>query len=197
MEAARALIRARPALGLVLAFGLGPACGGAGTSTTTSTNDKQSEASAAEPGPAHAPEVMTAIDQGHELFFGRAMCSTCHRVHDEGTMIVGPNLGVGDEMSAPFAVRVATRGVDIDPPIYVIDSILDPNAIVVPGYARSVMKSPDDIPVELADDELVALAAFVLSIGAGEPLTADALARAGAHIRVARASHLQRRAAKP
>jgi hypothetical protein len=190
MEAARALSCARQTFGWVwfLASLFGLACGGATTTTTTTTGDQQSEASPAAPGPAHAPEVMTAIELGHALFFGRAMCSTCHRVHDEGTMIVGPNLGVGDEMTEPFAVRVSARGVDIDPPVYAIESILDPNAIIVPGYARSVMKSPDDIPVELSDDELVALAAFVISIGAREPVTADMLARARAHIPAARAS---------
>jgi mono/diheme cytochrome c family protein len=142
--------------------------------------------------PTHPAEIQAAIEQGRELFFGRALCSTCHKVGDQGTMIVGPNLGVGDGMEQPFASRVGTRGENIDPPIYVIDSILDPNAITVPTYARSVMKSPDDIPIALTDDELVSLAAFILSVGAEQPLSQAELDRARARIPGARAARQER-----
>ncbi len=179
MAASRALI---VLAGLVLA-----GCGGKSEQAESSAAEADAQASAGEAaGPEHPPEVAAAIERGHELFFGKAVCSTCHKVGDEGAMIVGPNLGVGDDIDTPFALRVGSRGPNIDPPVYVIDSILNPNAIVVPGYARSVMKSPDDIPVELSDDELVSLAAFILSIGAVEPIEVAALERARAQIPVAR-----------
>ena len=177
MAAARSLIAI--ALAVLLS-----SCGSKATTDTEAADT--AEAKAASEGPKHEPKVAAAIEQGHDLFFGKAMCSTCHKVYTEGAMIVGPNLGVGEDIEEPFAVRVDSRGPDIDPPSYVIDSILDPNAIVVPSYARSVMKSPDDIPVALSDDELVALAAFILSVGASEAIDPAALDRARARIPVAR-----------
>ena len=186
MEAASA-VRCVAALLVVGSLG----CRG-DAATTEAASDGAEQAKAA--GPTHAPEVAAAIERGHGLFFGEALCSTCHRVYDEGMMIVGPDLGVGDEMSEPFAVRAGTRGEAIDPPRYAIESILDPNAVVVPGYARSVMKSPDDIPLALTDEQLADLAIFVTSIGAREAIDAGAIERARAHIPVVRAAREQRRA---
>jgi len=140
------------------------------------------------------PAVAAASERGHDLFFGKAMCSTCHSVDREGTMIVGPNLGVGEGTTEPVARRVTSRGVQLDPAIYIIQSILDPDAVVVPGYARGVMKSPDDIPVALSDDEFVDLAAFILTIRATEPLDPAQLELARTQIPLARAARALRRA---
>ena len=143
--------------------------------------------------PEHAPEVTAAALRGKDLFFGKAMCSTCHRVGDRGTMVVGPNLGIGEDMKAPVAVRASSRKPEAEPAAYVIESILDPDAVVADGYAPGVMKSPDDIPIALGNDDLVALAAFLITDGSDTPLGADALEVAREAIAPARASRDARR----
>lgn len=192
MAAARALSPGSLGALALAAISLAPGCRGADSGAEQGASEAV-KAGAEAAGPTHAPEVAAAIERGHALFFGEALCSTCHSVYDEGTMMVGPNLGVGGDMSEAFAARVGSRAEGVDPPRYAIESILDPNAVVVPGYARSVMKSPDDIPLALSDDDLVALAMFVISVGASEGIEASALAVAREHIAVARE---QRRSAK-
>lgn len=146
-------------------------------------------------GPKLDPAVERAIAAGDKLFFDRAACSACHKVGKRGGMIVGPNLGVGDGMEAPLAVRAKTRRPELAPIEYVVESMLDPDALVVPTYAPAVMKAIDDLPSALSDDEVVAVAAFVASQGAEAPLEPADLERARAQIPRARASREARRAA--
>ncbi len=130
-------------------------------------------------------EVEAVRERGKTLFFGRAGCTMCHRVGDEGQQIVGPNLGVGDDQTAPVGVRVRhddLRGIE-----YVVESIVDPDAFVVPGYVRGVMKRYEEPPIALSDDEIVALAAFLAAQGPGAPAIDDAaLGRARQRIAITR-----------
>lgn len=143
------------------------------------------------------PAVQQAISAGEALFFERAVCFTCHRVGERGTMVVGPNLGVGDDMKEPLADRARARRPELRPTEYVIESMLDPDRVVVPSYAPGVMKSMDDLPIELSNDDLVALAAFVSAHGASSPPTPDDLERAKAYIATAREARASRREAAP
>jgi mono/diheme cytochrome c family protein len=167
---------------LLVFFGLLGACGGAGPEASPKP----------EPRPAGDPAVVTAVDSGRELFFGKAACSACHKVGEEGKMIVGPNLGIGDGMTEPVGLRATRRRPDAPPIEYVIESILDPDAVVVESYARGVMKSPDDLPQEISDEELVHLAAFIVAQGKPEELDAADLGRAAAAIPRARQAKAQR-----
>jgi mono/diheme cytochrome c family protein len=97
-------------------------------------------------GPSHDVESQRA--RGRELFTGRGGCLECHMHGELGEKVRGPNLGEGERKAA-----------------YVATSIIDPDAYVVPSYARGVMKPPDRPPVSLTDDDIVALAVFV----SGEP----------------------------
>jgi mono/diheme cytochrome c family protein len=129
---------------------------------------------------------------GHDLFFGRAGCAACHRVGDEGTRIVGPNLGRGDGIDAPVAARRRTH---LPPIEYVVESIVEPDAFVVPGYARGVMPRQEEPPVALTDDEIVALAVF-LSRG-GPAVDEAAIAAARARIAAVRTARSARASAAP
>lgn len=140
------------------------------------------------------PAVRQAIEAGEALFFERAVCFTCHRVGERGNMIVGPNLGIGDGMEEPLVARARRRRPELSPIEYVIESMLDPDAIVVPSYAPGTMKSIDDLPLDLDDRELVQIAAFVAMQGAPEPLTPQDLERAEARLAPAREARAARRA---
>lgn len=146
-------------------------------------------------GPVVDPAVAHTIASGERLFFDRAACSACHRVGERGAMYNGPNLGVGDGMTEPLAVRAKLRRPDALPIEYVVESMLDPDAIVVPTFAPGVMKAIDELPSQLSDGEIVAVAAFVASRGADPPLVPSDLERAKARIPAARAARAARRAA--
>ena len=144
-------------------------------------------------GPKLDPAVSRAIESGEKLFFDRAACSACHRVGKRGGMIVGPNLGVGDGMDAVFSARAADRRPELSPIEYAVESMLDPDAIVVASYAPGVMKGIDELPAKLDEQEIVSVAAYVAAHGGGEGLTPADLERAAAQIPVARAARIARR----
>lgn len=162
--------------------GLLGVCGGCGDGTSTQSQEPPAD-----------PTVLAAVETGRDLFFGRAACSACHKVGAEGNMVVGPNLGVGDGMTAPVVSRAAERRPALSPVEYVIESMIDPDAVVVESYARSVMKSLDEMPQEVSDDELVALAAFVVAQAEPQRLSPQDLERAAAAIPAARESRERRR----
>lgn len=95
---------------------------------------------------------------GEALFYGRGGCTHCHRLGDEGEADVGPNLGVGPGFPEPVARRERTRG---DAFGYVLRSIVDPDAFVVPSYPAGKMPRVEEPPIGLSDDEVVALATFL------------------------------------
>ena len=163
--------RLGPAAIIVLLAVAGACDGGA-----TKGADDPKPKGEAESGPSVDPELAAAVERGRALFFGDAACMACHKVGDEGTMIVGPNLGVGDDMKQPVAVRAKSSRPDATAAAYVVESILDPDAVVVDGYAAAVMKPLDTLPQGKAIDDaaLADLALFVLASGDASTLEADA-----------------------
>lgn len=164
----RAAVACRLAAAIPLLVALSTACSGDST-----------ELSAGDPPRAVDPQVAKAVSRGHELFFGEALCFACHRVGEEGRMIVGPNLGVGDEMSDAVAKRSKTRRPELEPVEYIVQSILDPDAFVVDGYAKSVMKSIDALPqgAEIDDEALASIVVFLLAGGDASSVDAATLRR--------------------
>lgn len=115
--------------------------------------------------------------EGEALFFGRGGCSTCHRIDDRGQRFTGPNLGLDPDCRRspdaltrqdpyaclPMLARARERRPELHPFEYAVESILDPDHLVVPGYARGVMKRVDEAPLNLTDHEILSLAVFVSS----------------------------------
>lgn len=113
---------------------------------------------------------------GKRLFEGRAGCATCHRIGDHGTRFTGPNLGVDPLCTSdatalterdpvaclPLAERAGTRRPGLSALEYAVESIMDPDRVVTPTYAARVMKRLDEPPVSLSDDEILALATYVV-----------------------------------
>ena len=171
---------------LVLASLVLAACGGGEVKPR-----KQAPAKAAES--SLDPAVSRAIESGEKLFFDRAACSACHRLGKRGGMIVGPNLGVGDGMDEVFSARAAGRRPELSPIEYAVESIVDPDAVVVPGYVPGVMKAIDDLPANLDDQEIVSVAAYVTAHAPSDGLTLADLERAAAQVPIARAARSARR----
>lgn len=104
-----------------------------------------------EPAPTATATLSPQIAQGKQLFGQH--CASCHAVEPE-TVIVGPSL---------FAVgqRAADRAPDMTAQQYVELSILQPNAILVPGYDDLM---PSNFGKRLNGQELDAIVTYVLSL---------------------------------
>lgn len=80
-------------------------------------------------------------------------CSTCHSL-EPGEVIVGPSLaGIGD--------RAGERVDGLSAEEYIEQSIRDPNAYTVEGFAEGTMPSWDEI---LSDTQIDALVAYLLTL---------------------------------
>ncbi|MCC6997002.1 MAG: c-type cytochrome [Deltaproteobacteria bacterium] len=142
-------------------------------------------------------EVATLRARGEALFFGRAGCVACHKLGDRGDKVRGPNLGADKPGDPVVAQRAATRRPGLSPIEYIVESLVDPDAVIVPGYARGVMVRADEPPVSLTDDDLVALAVLLCDGGPspGHDLDAEALLAARARVPLARKARAARAAA--
>lgn len=167
---------------LLAAAGALAGCGASASSSVPATSD-----AAPAPEPAAVAEARAA---GEALFFGRAGCATCHMVGERGDQVRGPNLGVGGRQTEPLARRAAKRRPGARPIVHAVESILDPTALTIEGYGEGVMKPGDEPPIALTDDEVVALAAFVV----GDGLTEADLVAARAACGPAKAARRQRAA---
>jgi mono/diheme cytochrome c family protein len=95
-----------------------------------------------------SPEALA----GQSLFTGKAGCIGCHQIGAQGG-VTGPPL-------TNIATVAATRKPGMDAAAYLDESIRQPNAFVVPGFAPGLMPSFQGL---LTDDELRAIEAFLLT----------------------------------
>ncbi|MFQ5739221.1 MAG: c-type cytochrome [Acidobacteriota bacterium] len=112
---------------------------------------------------------------GKEIVHGRGLCFNCHSVGDAGGATQGPNLaGVGE--------RAATRRPEMSGLDYLAQSLYQPAAFVVPGYAAA-MPAVNGDPIALKDIEILMVIAYLQSLGGTptvQPGTRLAYAEAGA-----------------
>ncbi len=140
-------------------------------------------------------EVATLRARGEALFFGRAGCAACHKLGARGDKVRGPNLGADRPGDPVVAQRAATRRPGLRPIEYIIESLVDPDAVIVPTYARGVMVRADEPPLSLPDDDLLALAVLLSEGGPSPGVDAEALAAARARVPLARKARVARAAA--
>ncbi|PYN98133.1 MAG: hypothetical protein DMD91_15860 [Candidatus Rokuibacteriota bacterium] len=95
------------------------------------------------------------VKAGEEIFKTKGTCEICHRIGQAGTR--APDLaGVGS--------RAATRKPGMTSKAYLIESLIQPAAFIVPGYPP-IMPAVDKPPISLNRSELWALTAFLESLG--------------------------------
>jgi cytochrome c oxidase subunit 2 len=117
------------------------------------------------------------VRAGEEIYKTKGTCEICHRIGQKGTR--APDLaGVGG--------RAAKMKPGLTAKAYLIESLINPNAVIVEGYPP-IMPAVDKPPIGLNRSELWALTAFLQSQGGtidvalnDIPATAGAAAGGGA-----------------
>lgn len=93
------------------------------------------------------------IDMGHKIFFGKGNCYVCHK--ETGGR--GPNLNnIG---ASALNRKPGTSSLD-----YLMESLIRPNAYLVKGY-EDIMPRADKPPISLNQAELLAVIAYLQSLG--------------------------------
>ena len=132
-----------------------------------------------------------SAEAGEALFLGRGKCYTCHAIGGEGSAVRCPNLGVeGEKFTEPVAVRAAARSAAGGPSAvaYLFESLYDPNAFIVAGYPKDLMKPIHRPPIALSDDEMTSVVLYLLEKG-GVDLTPETMGEVqAAHERFAAAA---------
>ncbi len=117
-------------------------------------------------------------EAGREIFWGKGKCYTCHSIGGEGSGQRCPNLGSSEKFADPIWVRASERkaaeGYSRERSI--VESIYDPNAYVVEGFSKGLMKPINRPPIALTDDEITSVIAYLLSeAGASEAVPEDVM----------------------
>src|SRR5262245_31601042 len=115
------------------------------------------------------PEQLAAA--GEKIFREKGQCTTCHTLGGPGGR--GPDLG-------GVGARAATRKPGTSAKAYLIESLINPAAFLVPGYPN-IMPKIDRPPIGLNRSELWAAVAFLESQGGAVDVKLDDIpATAGA-----------------
>jgi mono/diheme cytochrome c family protein len=117
-------------------------------------------------------------ERGRKLFWSRARCSLCHQVGSRGGLRRGPPLSESESLPAVGA-RAAARALErsrasgrpYTAADYLVESLLEPGAFIVPGY-RNEMPPARLGPPPLTDDEIRSLLAYLQSLGGTVDLNA-------------------------
>lgn len=115
----------------------------------------------------HPPQALTAeefkklspeaiVAKGKEVFgTSGERCSQCHMI--EGPVARGPNLG-------GVGARAGGRKKGLSVRDYIFESLIEPKAFVVPGFSP-IMPEVYKAPLELSEFDIVAVAAYLESLG--------------------------------
>src|SRR3990172_1159329 len=117
------------------------------------------------------PDQLVAA--GEKIFKDKGTCEICHKIGQKGTR--APDLaGVG--------AIAAKRRAGVGAKAYLVESLLDPGALLVEGYPN-IMPRVDRPPIGLNRSELWALAAFLQSQGGTVDVKLDDIPKtAGAQV---------------
>jgi mono/diheme cytochrome c family protein len=104
------------------------------------------------------------LKAGREIMEGKGLCFTCHTVGKTGALRFPDLEGIG----ARAGSRVSGLS-DVD---YLAQSIYEPGAYIVPGFnpGMPVINKP---PIGLSDQEILAVIAYLQSLGGKVTVTLD------------------------
>lgn len=105
-----------------------------------------------------APAELAAI--GEELLHGKGGCLICHKVSERGNDR-GPDL-------RQATAKAPTRRPGMDAAAYLLESVLQPSAYLVPGYPN-IMPPATKPPANLTVAEAKAIVAYLQALGGATP----------------------------
>ena len=101
---------------------------------------------------------------GRKIAEGKGLCLTCHTIGKSGILRF-PDLG-------GIATRAGDRIPGVDALHYMAQSIYHPQEFIVPGFTGG-MPPIDKPPIALNDQEIVAVIAFLQSLGGTPSVTTE------------------------
>jgi len=106
------------------------------------------------------PEQMAKI--GHEIMDGKGLCFTCHTVGKSGALRFPDLAGIGS--------RAGNRVPGLSDVEYMAQSMYEPSKFIVPGFnpGMPVINKP---PIGLTDDEILAVIAYLQTLGGKTTVT--------------------------
>jgi mono/diheme cytochrome c family protein len=99
------------------------------------------------------------VEIGREIFEGKGICATCHTIGRSGALRFPDLDGI--------ALRAGTRVPGLGALEYMAQSLYEPEAYIVPGFAGG-MPTIDKPPIGLSEDEIKAVISYLQTLG-GEP----------------------------
>jgi mono/diheme cytochrome c family protein len=104
------------------------------------------------------------VKAGQEIFEGKGLCTTCHTLGQSGALRFPDLGGIGS--------RAGSRKPGMSDVDYLAESIYDPNLHIVPGFnpGMPVINKP---PIGLSDQEILAVIAYLQSLGGKVSVTMD------------------------
>ncbi|MBI3184174.1 MAG: c-type cytochrome [Myxococcales bacterium] len=105
-----------------------------------------------------------SAEAGEQVFWSKGKCSTCHSIGDEGSAVRCPNFGVKPpQFNEPVGLRAAKRKPGLSAVEYLVESVYDPGAFVVPGFPTGVMTPIHQPPIGLTDEEIRSVLLFLIA----------------------------------
>ncbi len=106
------------------------------------------------------PEEMAKV--GREIMDGKGLCSPCHTVGKSGALRFPDLDGIGG--------RAASRVPGLSDVEYLAQSLYEPDKYIVPGFnpGMPVISKP---PIGLTDDEILAVIAYLQTLGGTTTVT--------------------------
>ncbi len=104
------------------------------------------------------------VKAGKEIAEGKGLCSTCHTIGKSGALRFPDLDGIG--------ARAATRRPGLSALDYLAESIYDPNVFIVSGFnpGMPIINKP---PIGLSDQEILAVMAYLQSMGGQVTVTME------------------------
>jgi cytochrome c5 len=104
------------------------------------------------------------VEEGRKIAEGKGLCLTCHTIGKSGSLRF-PDL-------ADISTRAATRIEGMSQVQYLAQSLYDPDDYLVPGFNKG-MPAIGKPPIGLIDDEVIAVIAWLQSIGGTPDVTLE------------------------
>jgi cytochrome c2 len=104
------------------------------------------------------------LKAGRDVMEGKGLCFTCHTVGKSGALRFPDLAGIGG--------RAGSRVPGLSDVDYLAQSIYEPGAFIVPGFNPG-MPTINKPPIGLSDQEILAVIAYLQSMGGKVTVTLD------------------------